>query len=215
MPETLKVWNEADALGGLESETDLLTQDADLATILNAWNDATQRLQQTHEVLQAEVRRLNDELAEKNRELARKNRLADLGHMAAHVAHEVRNSLVPVTLYLSLLKRRLAGDQGSLEILTKVEAGFTTLDTTVNDLLNFTSERAPQWDTVAVGQLIEEICEALGPQLGPGVGGTSGPRKEERRVRADHNGRHNGPIVSVGANGSRPGSPGASRDESS
>lgn len=164
MPETLKLWNDAESLAGLDSEVDLI-EEADLATILNAWNDATQRLQQTHEVLQAEVRRLNDELAEKNRELARKNRLADLGHMAAHVAHEVRNSLVPVTLYLSLLKRRLAGDSSSLEILTKVEAGFTTLDTTVNDLLNFTSERAPQWDTFGVGQLIQEICEALSPQL--------------------------------------------------
>jgi len=151
--------------GDLSSHENVLGQDAGLETILAAWNEATLRLQGTHELLQAEVSRLNDELAEKNRELARKNRLADLGHMAAHVAHEVRNSLVPVTLYMSLLKRRLSADADSRDILTKVESGFTALDTTVNDLLNFTTDRAPDWHAFSVRELVDEVCEAVGPQL--------------------------------------------------
>ena len=69
---------------------------ADLTTVLAAWNTATVRLQETHEALRSEVRRLTDELEVKNRELARKNRLADLGQMASHIAHEVRNNLVPL-----------------------------------------------------------------------------------------------------------------------
>ena len=160
MPEPLKIYR--------EPETELATtlpSDAGLESILAAWNEATLRLQETHEVLQAEVSRLNDELAEKNRELARKNRLADIGRMAAHVAHEVRNSLVPVTLYMSLLKRRLSSDTESSTILTKVEAGFTALDTTVNDLLNFTTDRAPDWRAFSVRELVDEVCEAIGPQL--------------------------------------------------
>ena len=90
------------------------------------------------------MHRLTDELEAKNRELARKNRLADLGQMAAHVAHEVRNNLVPVTLYLSLLRRRIDGEPGSLDMLDKIGPGFTALDATVNDLLQFTSDRDPQ-----------------------------------------------------------------------
>jgi signal transduction histidine kinase len=136
-----------------------------LAAILEAWNDATVRLQHTHEALQAEVTRLTDELAAKDEELARQQRLADLGRMAAHVAHEVRNSLVPVNLYLSLLRRRLAGDAGSLEVLAKVEAGFTALDATVNDLLNFTAHREPEWRSFIVPDLVEEIFDSLAPQL--------------------------------------------------
>src|SRR5690242_4171629 len=97
----------------------------DLQTIFSAWNEATDRLQRTHEALRSEVRRLSDELEAKNLELARKNRLADLGQMASHVAHEVRNSLVPMKLYLSLLKRRIDDDRGSVDVLDKVMAGFT------------------------------------------------------------------------------------------
>jgi signal transduction histidine kinase len=140
-------------------------RNADLETVLSAWHDATLRLERTHETLCAEVARLNEELELKNWALARKNRLADLGQMASHVAHEVRNNLVPVSLYVSLLRRRLADDAGSLEILTKVEAGFAALDVTVNDLLNFTAHRNPQWQTFVVGDLVEEICSSIGPQL--------------------------------------------------
>lgn len=142
-----------------------LGDEPSLEAILAAWNDATVRLEKTHAALQSEVARLTSELEEKNRELARQNRLADLGRMASHVAHEVRNSLVPVSLYLSLLRRRLADDAGSVDVLTKVEAGFRALDATVNDLLNFTSHREPQWRTFIVQDFVEEIFESLAPQL--------------------------------------------------
>src|SRR5688500_5912276 len=85
----------------------MLGDDPRLSASLETWNDATLRLQHTQEAPQAEVARRTDGLAAKDEELARENRLADLGRMASHVAHEVRNSLVPVNLYMSLLRRRL------------------------------------------------------------------------------------------------------------
>jgi signal transduction histidine kinase len=148
-----------------EPDDAVLGDEPGLEAILAAWSDATLRLEQTHAALQGEVARLTNELEEKNRELARQNRLADLGRMASHVAHEVRNSLVPVALYMSLLRRRLADDAGSLDVLAKVEAGLTALDATVNDLLNFTSHREPQWRSFIVQDLVSEIFEALAPQL--------------------------------------------------
>jgi signal transduction histidine kinase len=142
-----------------------LAQNVDLETVLAAWHTATLRLERTHETLCGEVARLTKELEIKNRELARKNRLADLGQMASHVAHEVRNNLVPVSLYVSLLRRRVSEDSGSLNILAKIEAGFTALEATVSDLLSFTAHRQPQWQTFLVGDLVNEVCESLEPQL--------------------------------------------------
>lgn len=137
----------------------------DLAAILTAWDDATQRLKKSHDALREQVRRLSDELAAKNRELARKNRLADLGQMASHVAHEVRNSLMPMTLYASLLRRRLDDHSQAYPILDKIDSGLTTLEATVNDLLNFTSDRDPQWRAFDLRALLDEVCEGLRPQL--------------------------------------------------
>ena len=140
-------------------------QQTDLEKVLAAWHSATDRLQKTHEILRDEVRRLSDELQIKNRELARKNRLADLGQMASHVAHEVRNGLAPITLYLGLLRRRVVGDHGSVEIMEKIDAGFTALGATVTDLLSFTSDRDPVWRNFSLRGLADEVCESLAPQL--------------------------------------------------
>ena len=143
----------------------LLSPESDLEAVLAAWHEATDRLQKTHESLRGEVKRLTDELEIKNHQLARKNRLADLGQMASHVAHEVRNSLVPMTLYLSLLRRRLAQDAGAMATLDKIEVGFTALEATVNDLLHFTANRDPQRTRFCLQTLLEEVCQSLAPQL--------------------------------------------------
>lgn len=136
-----------------------------LEDVIAAWQGATQRLEQTHSALRGEVQRLTNELAVKNRELARKNRLADLGQIAAHVAHEVRNNLVPVSLYVGLLRRRLIDDRSSLEVVEKIESGMTALDAMVHDLLNFTADREPQRTSLLLRNLVEELFGALAPQL--------------------------------------------------
>lgn len=136
-----------------------------LETILAAWQQATTRLEQTHAALRDEVVRLTNELAIKNRELARKNRLADLGQIAAHVAHEVRNNLVPVGLYAGLLRRRLNDDRAGAEILDRIETGLTALDAMVNDMLNFTADREPHCAPVDLRALVSDVCESLAPQL--------------------------------------------------
>jgi signal transduction histidine kinase len=141
------------------------TPDPSLEAVLAAWHDATVRLEQTHSALRTQVVRLTDELEIKNRELARKNRLADLGQMASHVAHEVRNNLVPVALYLSLLRRRLSEDRGSVDILEKVDSGVRALDATVHDLLSFTAERDPRYQRVNLRSLVDDVLDALAPQL--------------------------------------------------
>jgi len=136
-----------------------------LEAILAAWQTTTQRLERTHSALRDEVVRLTDELAVKNRELARKNRLADLGQIASHVAHEVRNNLVPVSLYAGLLRRRLSDDPGSLDVLAKVEGGLTALDAMVNDMLNFTADREPNLAAVRLRDIVEGVLDDLRPQL--------------------------------------------------
>ncbi|MBX7169202.1 MAG: sensor histidine kinase [Pirellulales bacterium] len=137
----------------------------ELESVLEAWHGATVRLEQTHEMLCAEVRRLTTELEAKNRELARKNRLADLGQVASLVAHEVRNGLMPVTLYLSLLKRRLSDDPGAVTIVEKIAGACTSLDATVNDLLHFAGQREPRRQRCPVRKLVEDVLGGLAAQL--------------------------------------------------
>ena len=140
-------------------------QDVNLEMVLRAWDDATSRLQSTHETLRAEVRRLTDELEAKNHELQRKKRLADLGEMASHVAHELRNGLVPLRLYLSLLGRRLGDRPDVADCFEKLAAGFGALEGTVNDLLQFGSSRSPHREWFSLEDVVQSIGADLAPQF--------------------------------------------------
>ncbi|HEY2827248.1 MAG TPA: ATP-binding protein [Pirellulales bacterium] len=153
------------SLPRLYTETEPLDPKADLHSVLDAWHNATLRLEQTHENLRQEVRRLSGELETKNRELAHQNRLADLGQMTAHVADELRNRLESVALCLSLLQHRLAGESLHRELLDKLAVSVTSIDTTVSDLLYFTTQREPLRRPVELRHMIEEILQSVGPQL--------------------------------------------------
>jgi signal transduction histidine kinase len=148
----------------MHADCESLASNADLQTVLAAWHQATLRLERTHETLRTEVQRLTSELEVKNRELARKNRLADLGQMASHIAHEVRNNFVPLTLYLSVLRRRLSDDSANSEVLDRIAAGFTAVDACVNDLLHFTADREPRYEYVDVRRLARDVVQSLEPQ---------------------------------------------------
>lgn len=181
------------AHGSLPAGTSPAVIPEELHAVLRAWNEATVRLEQTHEALRAEVQRLTRELEQKNRELARKNRLADLGLMASHVAHEVRNNLVPVGLYLNLLRRRLANDAEGLPIVDRLEGAFRALETMVSDLLHFTRDREPRLQAVELRRLVDEVLASLEGQLAaqkiavcndisPGLGVLADPEMLRRAV---------------------------------
>ncbi len=136
-----------------------------LEPVLAAWYEATVKLERTHQLLQAEVRRLSEELAAKNRQLRQKTRLEDLGRVASHVAHEVRNSLVPLTLYVSLLRRHTAENAACQELLDKMQGALTGLDAMVQDLLHFAADRQPQCQQLQLAPLLHRLCQDLAPQL--------------------------------------------------
>ena len=116
-----------------------LTRD-DLIDLLMRYNEATNRLQVSHEALQAEVGRLTVELEQKNRELERRERLAMLGEMAAGVAHEIRNPLGGISLYSDALVDDLADQPDLRNIATRIQGGVRTLDRIVEDMLLFARE---------------------------------------------------------------------------
>ena len=101
---------------------------AELGQIIHAYSEVTERLQKSHEQLQATVARLQGELGEKNRLLERRNRLAALGEMAAGMAHEIRNPLGGIQLYATMLDADLADRPEQRKIVGKISGGVRRLE---------------------------------------------------------------------------------------
>ena len=109
----------------------------DLAELMASFTEVTSRLEETHAVLRGEVARLTSELQQANERLRRSERLAELGEMAAGIAHEIRNPLGSISLYSEILEQDLEGDEEGAQTARKIGSSVRRLDAIVRDVLDF------------------------------------------------------------------------------
>lgn len=136
----------------------------DLADLMSSVNEVTDRLLSTHESLKQQVASLQDELAEANAQLRRTKSLAALGEMAAGIAHEVRNPLASILLYVQMLADDLAERPEQRGLCTRIGRAVERLDAIVNDVLSFARDLRVRPETIEVADLIDRgaaSCEAI------------------------------------------------------
>jgi signal transduction histidine kinase len=121
----------------------------DLRELMQSVTETTDRLQQTHIALQEQVARLQGELAEANDQLRRSRSLAALGEMAAGIAHEIRNPLGSIQLYVQVLADELKSqaecDRSAfstqnpelVKLCDKIDRAVVGMDAIVRDVLSF------------------------------------------------------------------------------
>ena len=100
-----------------------------------------------------------------------RDRLAALGQMSANLAHEIRNPLAGIEVSCSLLKRRLAIDEASVEILEKVIREVRRLSRTISSSLEFVRPLSLSVAPCTVETLLDEALEVAVDRRGrPGIG---------------------------------------------
>ncbi len=140
-----------------------------LAEIIHAYNQVTDRLQKSHEVLQSEVVRLRQELASADAKLQRSKRLSALGEMAAGIAHEVRNPLAAIQLYTSMIAEDLQGHAEQfpepVRCARKIASAVRGLDGIVGDVLSFAREIEPAPAALLAADVFERVLATHAPAI--------------------------------------------------
>lgn len=95
------------------------------------------------------------------RETAR--RKESLAEMATLLAHEIRNPLGSLELFAGLLADAAATQPDLRRWTDHIQAGLRSLSATVNNVLQFHSQPAPQLAPVNLGRLMRESVEFLRP----------------------------------------------------
>ena len=141
----------------------------ELGDLMRLVHETSQRLQATHASLQAEVARLQRELAEANAALSRSQALAALGEMAAGIAHEVRNPLGSIQLYVQMLAEDLRDRPVQAEICGKINRSISGLDAVVRDVLSFARQMTIRPQPTSAHDLFTRALESNHALLGQGV----------------------------------------------
>jgi signal transduction histidine kinase len=163
---------------------------AELQAAFEVFTGATSVLEQQYRALQSHVQALRAELEDKQRALTasierqrcleaqalRHSRLAAMGEMAATLAHEVRNPLGAMELFVGMLDEEVADRPAARRLTAQVADGIADLNHLVTNILDYTRLPEPKRTTVDVDALIDDAVVASTPALGTGV------RIERRRA---------------------------------
>jgi signal transduction histidine kinase len=136
----------------------------DLREMMRSVDETARALQATHANLHNEVVRLQEELADAHAKLQRSRELAALGEMAAGIAHEIRNPLGSIQLYVQCLADDLDDRPKQAAMCRKINHAVVGLDRIVRDVLAFSRDMHLRVDEVEAQQLMRQAlidCQAV------------------------------------------------------
>jgi signal transduction histidine kinase len=154
---------EGDELSEIAAETDLQTIEG-----AKRVGVSVQAIQENGERMGALVTlRDLDSIESINTQLQVSERLAALGRITAGVAHEVKNPLNSMRLWLENLKESLPheADSGSQQAVQVLDKEIDRLDAVVKRFLDFTRPMDVRLEATQLAEVLKEVVEVAKPQL--------------------------------------------------
>ena len=122
------------------------------------------------------------------RKVRRNETLAEVGALAAGIAHELRNGLNPISGSVECLQRELKLEGENAQLMELIATESARLNRFVTDLLTYSRER----DLVMVAQTLDdrlaELCDVVArdPRCKPGMAVRCQPGTDGAVLMADH-----------------------------
>lgn len=108
------------------------------------------------------VRSIEHEAIEER--LSRAEQLAEVGQLAASLAHEIKNPLAGISGAIQVLRDETRPDDPRRVILEETLRQVTRMDQTVKDLLTFARPAKPQFGPCRLDQVIGRVVSLLAPE---------------------------------------------------
>ena len=102
------------------------------------------------------------EIRRQEGEARRRDRLAAVGELAAGIAHEIRNSILPVSGSVQLLTQELETNEEQSRLFEMILRETESIERFVGSLLNYTSTRPLRLETLDLAGLAREAAEETG-----------------------------------------------------
>ena len=121
----------------------------DLAIMLESYKDSYS--QQVREVERSAV----------EEKLTRAEHLAEIGQLAASLAHEIKNPLAGISGAIQIIRDAMAPEDPHQPVVNEILGQINRLDATVKDLLQYARPAPPRASKVALNQVITRVLMVL------------------------------------------------------
>jgi signal transduction histidine kinase len=133
---------------------ELILEREQLLHEINAWNGE----------LEQRIRKESESLQKAHAEVVQSQKLITLGYLAAGMAHEIRNPLNSISLFVQLIKEGVE-DSEKIEYVEKIFQEVDRVDSTLRKLLDTAKRPRFELTEVGIGDIIQKALDNFTPQL--------------------------------------------------
>lgn len=160
----LKPFNNQDMVERIESVLKLRAVELQNRALLQERERLLAEIADWNRELEARVQEKSEALQRAQVEIVQSEKLATLGYLSAGMAHEIRNPLNSIALFVQLIKSGLE-EQERLEYVDKILKEVDRIDSIVRKLLDASKRPRFEISDVRVDRILENTLEAFTPQL--------------------------------------------------
>lgn len=121
-------------------------------------------IEQWNQDLQKRVREKSEALQDAQKEIIQSEKLAAMGYLSAGMAHEIRNPLNSISLFVQLM-RQTTVEPDQLEHQAKILKEVDRIDSIIRKLLDASRRTRIISSDVQIDQVIDNAIEAFSPQI--------------------------------------------------
>lgn len=123
------------------------------------FSESSKRLETKYVLLLKETEELREKLRAKDAEVKRAEKLALLGETAAALAHEVRNPLGAITLFLSMLRADVEDRPQALGLVDEIDKSVSSLNHVVSNMLHFAKTKDISKTPINLHSIVREVVQ--------------------------------------------------------
>lgn len=126
-----------------------------------------QEIDNWNQDLQKRVREKTDALQRAQSEIAQSEKLAALGYLSAGMAHEIRNPLNSISLFIQLMRQNTT-DPEQLDYQGKILKEIDRIDAIIRKLLDASRRTRTITNDISIDRVIDNALEVFSPQIETG-----------------------------------------------
>ena len=160
----LKPFNNQDLTDRIETVLRIRTMEMSNRRLLLEREKLIEEIASWNRELENRVREKSEALEAAQHEIVQTEKLASLGYLSAGMAHEIRNPLNSITLFLQLLKGGTE-DHEKLDYFDKIFKEIDRIDGLLRKLLDASKRPRFTINEVSISQILDATLEIFRPQM--------------------------------------------------